>query len=131
MDERGRTVSNSIRVFGQRERNRVAGPRDPMVYTDPTGATRLAIDIRPDGGVDLGPAPGRWTYSIRAGDDGRFDRAVLVWRRGEAWIRVAVADDTARGVMTIRVGPPDGGEPTLVETHRYDPLTGRPRPAAP
>jgi hypothetical protein len=130
LDERGRTVSNSIMVFGQPERNRVAGPRDPMVYTDPTGSTRLAIDIRPDGGVDLGPAVGQWTYSIRPGEGGRFDQSVRVWREDEVWVRVAVEDDTARGVMTIRVGPP-GGEPTLVETSRYDPLTGRPRPAAP
>jgi len=131
MDERGRTVSNNIMVFGQSQRNRVAGPRDPMVYTDPTGAVRLAIDIRPDGGVDMGPAPGDWTYSIRAGDEERFDKSVLVWRGGKAWIRVTASDDTASGVLTLRVGPADGGEPLLTETHRYDPLTGRPRPAAP
>ena len=102
-----------------------------MVYTDRTGAVRLAIDIRPDGGVDVGPAAGKWTYSIRPGEDERFDKSVLVWREGKAWIRVAVDDDTAKGVLTIRVTPPDGGKPLLTEVHRYDPLTGRPMPAGP
>ncbi|MFP4057687.1 MAG: hypothetical protein ACLF0G_12545 [Candidatus Brocadiia bacterium] len=129
MDEAGRTRSNSIAVFGHSDRNRVAGPGDPMVYTDPTGAVRLAIDIRPDGGVNIGPAAGGWTYAILPGDDGRFDDSVRVWRRGEPWLRVAVRDDTANGILTIRVAPADEKKPRL-EMLRYDPLTGRPRPGA-
>ena len=33
------------------------------------------------------------------------------------------------GVLTIRILPLDPKGPATVETHRYDPLTGLPRPA--
>jgi len=104
MNEKGRTVSNSIHVFGSQGRLAKAG--DPMIFTDPNGKVRLAIDIRRDGGVDIGPAAGQWTYSIVAGDDeGRFTESVRVLRRGRPWVRVAARDDTAAGVMTLRVEP--------------------------
>ena len=38
---------------------------------------------------------------------------------------MAVKDDAAAGVMVLRVEPLDGSGRPLVETHRYDPLTGR------
>ncbi len=126
LDAEGRTVSNSIFVFGHRQRTRKAGPRDPMVFTDPNGKVRFAVDIREDGGVDLGPAAGTWTYAIVAGETkSGFTESVRVLRRGEPWIRVAVRDDTKRGVLTIRIEPLDAPGGALVETHRYDPLTGR------
>ncbi|MGB2822838.1 MAG: hypothetical protein WBF17_17785, partial [Phycisphaerae bacterium] len=124
MDECGRTTSNSIHVFGGK--GRVAKAGDPMIFTDPNGKVRFAIDIRGDGGVDIGPAAGEWTYSIVPGDkEGRFTESVRVLRRGKEWVRVAARDDTAAGVMTIRVEPLDGAGKPLVETHRYDTLTGR------
>jgi len=124
MNEKGQTISNSIHIFGSQGRLAKAG--DPMIFTDPNGKVRFAIDIRRDGGVDIGPAAGNWTYSIVAGDErGRFTQSVRVLRRGKQWVRVAARDDTAAGVMTVRVDPLDGaGKPSL-ETYRYDPLTGR------
>jgi len=128
MDAEGCTRSNSIHIFGGK--GRVAKARDPMIFTDPKGRVRFAMDIRPDGGMDIGPAPGEWVYSIVAGDErGRFTESVRVLRRGAEWIRVAATDDTAKGILTLRVEPLDGkGEPAT-ETRRYDPLTGRPLPA--
>lgn len=123
MDERGRTVANSIHVFGGR--GRTAKARDPMTFTDPNGTVRFAIDIREDGGVDLGRRAGDWMYSIVAGG-GRtdFTRSVRVLRRGKPWLRVSAKDDTARGILTLRIAPLDGNGRATVETYRYDPLTG-------
>jgi hypothetical protein len=126
MDDKGRVTSNNYGVFGRPESARKAGPRDPVVYKDPEGRPVMAIDIRPDGGVDIGPDAGQWTYSIvPGGDDGSFVDSVRVLRKGEPWIRVAARDDTAKGVLSIRIEPLDGKGQAQAETYRYDPLTGR------
>jgi len=131
MDGRGRTVENNIFVFARKDLSRVAKARDPMVFTDPKGKVRFAIDIRPDGGADIGPSPGDWKYSIVAGDEGEdFTRSVRVLRGGKPWLRVAATDDTAAGVLTIRVEQLDGSSEPSVETRYYDPLTGTPRKAS-
>ena len=125
LDADGRTVTNSIHVFGGQ--GRLAKARDPMVFTDPDGKVRFAMDIRPDGGVDIGPEAGTWTYSLVAGDDrGRFCESLRVLRGGQPWLGVATKDDAKAGVLTVRVEPLGGKGPMRTETHRYDPLTGRP-----
>jgi hypothetical protein len=126
LDEKGRITSDNHFVFGRPAETRTVKPGEPIPYTDPDGKVRFVLCIRADGGLDLGPAVGEWTYSIVAGgDDGAFAGSVRVLRRGSPWIRVAVRDDTAAGVLMICVDPLDGAGPPLTETHHYDPLTGR------
>ena len=127
LDEKGRVTSNNVFVFARNEACRMAGPGDPMVFTDPNGKVRFAIDIRKDGGVDIGPAAGQWTYSIVAGDEEEgFTRSVRVLRRNQPWLRVAVTDDTCAGLLTVRVEPLDGKSSAHADVYRYDPLTGAP-----
>jgi hypothetical protein len=97
----------------------VYGVEDPVTYRDAAGDIRLALDIRPDGGVNLGPAPGEWTYALAPGEDG-FPESVVVERAGEPWRTVAVSDDVRAGELSVAVT----GESERTETYDYDPLTG-------
>jgi hypothetical protein len=128
MDAKGRVTSNAIVILGHEERNLTVKARDPMIFSEPSGRVRMAIDIRPDGGVDIGPKPGEWTYSIVSGegtDD--FTGSVRVLRRGQPWIRVAADDDVERGILAVRIEPLDGKGDPVVEKYSYDPLTGTPK----
>jgi hypothetical protein len=131
MEDDGRVTSNRIDVLG-RGVLRTANARDPMVCKDPQGRVRLAIDIRPDGGVDLGPEPGEWRYSIVAGEGkGGFTRSVRVLRRGQDWLRVSATNDVDEGVLTVRVERLDEPAERKTDRYFYDPLTGAPRRPVP
>jgi hypothetical protein len=121
LDEAGRTTRNEVAVLGRPERSRTHGVRDPLELRDADGRVRVVVDVRPDGGVDLGPAPGEWRYSLVAGDGG-FPGSVAVERRGEPWRAVAVRDDVRTGRLSVTVS----GECERTETYEYDPLTGTP-----
>jgi hypothetical protein len=128
LDTKGGVISNGIAILGEPEKNRTANARDPMIFTDPNGRVRFAMDIRPDGGVDIGPQAGEWTYSIVSGDGaGDFGRSVRVLRKGRPWIRVAAEDAVESGLLTVRIEPLDGQSEPIVENYLYDPLTGTPR----
>lgn len=119
LDTDGRVTRNAMVVLGYPERSRVHGVGDPATYRDAAGTVRMGLDVRPDGGVDLGPDPGEWTYSLVAGDGG-FPESVVVERDGEPWRTVAVEDDVAAGRLAVTVT----GEGERTERHEYDPLTG-------
>jgi len=80
----------------------------------------MAVKIRKDGGVDLGPDAKTATYSVLPDENG-----AIITRRGEPWRRVRVKDDVKKGVMTVTVtSESKGNEKPRVEIHRCDPLTG-------
>ncbi|MFB6135474.1 MAG: hypothetical protein ABEJ04_01820 [Halobacteriaceae archaeon] len=123
LNERGHVTRNFVVRLGYPERTRTAGVRDPTPYETPGGETFLATDVRRDGGLDLGPAPGEWTHSLRPARDGDCTGAVRVFRDGDPLCRVACEDDTVAGELSVAVTPLDGGHRRR-ERHRYDPLTG-------
>lgn len=129
LDPAGRVTANWLAVVGDRRRTRTAGVRDPVPYEAPDGDRVLALDVRPDGGVDVGPRAGEWRYSLVPATDGTaYGGAVRVDRRGKPWRRVACTDDTAAGRLRLVETPlgPDGAPagPPAETVHRYDPLTG-------
>ena len=127
MDRDGRVTSNGFSTYGppahgepSKWQQSSLGPDEPALYKDRSGKVRMAITIRKDGGIDLGPDPKSVTYSIHPGENG-----TLITRHGEPWRLVRVEDDTKNGVMTVTVTPePKGNEKPHIEIHRYDPLTG-------
>lgn len=127
MDDAGRVTSNGFSRYGppasdkpSKWQQSTLGPGEPALYKDRAGKVRMAVTIRNDGGVDLGPDAKTATYSILLGENG-----TIIIRRGEPWRRVRVQDDVKKGVMTVTVTPePKGPEEPRVEIHRYDPLTG-------
>lgn len=119
LDQEGRVSRNAMVVLGYPERSRMHGVGDPVTYRDAAGEVRMALDIRPDGGVDLGPEPGEWTYALTAGEGG-FPASVVVERAGEPWRTVAVEDDVTAGRLSVTVT----GEEERTERYDYDPLTG-------
>jgi hypothetical protein len=127
MNDVGALILNKVQVLDQQNviPNQILGPGQAMVYTDPDGSTRMATEIRGDGGLDLGPAPGDWLYSIVAGANGDFITSASVLKNGLLFAVVAVADDVARGILTISVTLAQGGQQPD-EVHYYDPLTGAP-----
>ena len=125
MDDAGRVTSNGFSTYGPPANDKPSkwqrstlGPGEPALYKDRAGKVRMAVTIRNDGGVDLGPDAETVTYTILPQKDG-----ALIIRRGKPWRLVRVSDDVRLGVMTVAVAPQDNGKPR-VETHRYDPLTG-------
>lgn len=130
-DDRGALVDNKVQTLFPRadQPDFRLGRGEPMVVRDPGGGVRFATRIRDDGGLDLGPAPGDWRYAIVAGPDGTFVDAARVLKAGALLATVAVTDDVARGLLTVRVTPAGGAE--SIERRSYDPLTGLPRAAAP
>lgn len=130
MDEKGRVTWCKFDVFGRPDLSRRVEPGDPMLYADADGRVRMAVVIRPDGGVDLGPEAGRWTYSIvPGGDDGGLADSVRILRDGKPWRRVTARDDTARGVLSVKVEPLDAPGAAEEDVWPYDPLTGALRKA--
>jgi len=129
MDDAGRVTSNGFSTYGppangqpSKWHRSTLGPDEPALYRDRAGKVRMAVTIRKDGGVDLGPDARTATYSILPDENG-----AIITRRGEPWRRVRVEDDVKQGVMTVTVTPePKGHEKPRVEIHRYDPLTGEP-----
>jgi glycerophosphoryl diester phosphodiesterase len=132
IDSAGRVTSNGFSTYGppmngkpSKWQQSTLGPDEPALYKDRSGKVTMAITIRKDGGVDLGPDAETVTYSILPGENG-----TSITRRGEPWRRVRVEDDVKKGVMTVTVTPePKGNEKPRVEVHRYDPLTGVERKA--
>ncbi|MFB6219103.1 MAG: hypothetical protein ABEH77_08015 [Halobacteriaceae archaeon] len=120
LDTEGRVGRNVMVVLGYPERSQTYGVGDLVTYRDADGTVRLALAIRPDGGVDLGPAPGEWTYALTPGEGG-FPASVAVEREGERWRTVAVEDDVTAGRLSVTVT----GDGERTETYDYDPLTGR------
>jgi len=127
MDSAGRVTSNGFSTYGppsngqpSKWHRNTLGPGEPALYKDRSGKVRMAITIRKDGGVNLGPDGETVTYSILPDEDG-----ASILRGGKPWRLVHVNDDVKKGVMTVTVtSQPNGNDNPRVEVHRYDPLTG-------
>ena len=134
LDGSGRVISNGFSTYGPPSPGQPSkwhqsdlGPGEPALYKDRSGKVRMAITIRNDGGIDLGPDAEAVSYSILPDKDG-----TTILRRGKPWRRVRVEDDVKKGMMTVSVtSQTHGSEKPRVEVHRYDPLTGKRKQEAP
>jgi glycerophosphoryl diester phosphodiesterase len=134
MDGGGRVTSNGFSTYGppssgepSKWHQSALGPDEPALYKDRSGKVRMAITIRKDGGVGLGPDAKTVTYSILPDKDG-----ASILRHGKPWRRVRVEDEVKKGVMTVTVtSQASGNEKPRVEVHRYDSLTGKREDEAP
>ena len=128
MDEQGRITATTVTHGpGRNAETFSLACEQPLRYTDPQGREWFALQMRPDGGIDLGPAVGQWTYSIAPAHDGSFTESVMVHKNGQPWAELAARDDVDAGILTVSLQQGGTTPEPVTETYYYDPLTGAPR----